>query len=106
MPPTILFPSITIHGHAMMPEIYEKQEEGSRPQRFQGHSIFVTFSTGETAHMILHESGLDAYNRAMEADFKHLKVEDLDGDAESRALAAAEKRLAESTASGVKGDQG
>ena len=106
MPPTLLFPSVKIHGHALMPECYEMQNEDNLVIKFQGHSLYVTFETGETVHLILHESGLDAYNRALEAEFEKVKAAAVVQDAEARALEAAEKRLAETAPSGVKEGQG
>lgn len=94
--PTVVFPDLQIHGHALQPDRYVKDDEvGLKGARFKGHEVFATLNTGERVMLILHESGLDAYNRAIEA--KH---------AEAQALQAAEKRLAETTTTGVKEGQG
>lgn len=89
------FPDLEIHGHALQPSSYTFDDGTIYGKRFKGHEIYVTLNTGARITLILHADGLEAYNEAMEQKQARLL-----------ALAAAEKRLAESTSFSVEGESG
>lgn len=89
------YPDLKIHGHVLRPSDYTYDDGTIAGKRFKGYEIYVTLNTGDKVTMILRETGLEAYNQAMDQKAAELK-----------ALAAAEKRLAGTTLSGVEGESG
>jgi hypothetical protein len=89
------YPDLEIHGHALQPTRYTVDDGTIYGKRFKGHEVYVTLNTGARVTMILHEEWLEAYNEAMTQK-----------TARFLALAAAEKRLAETSPSGVERELG